>query len=99
MFWDYFFNKPEEYIPGTSLPMLPFDLGLFPWFEPIERFLIAANQSGIDYLTPKIGEVIKSGNAGGQDEWWKGKKRKISMNKDHESSSRYCRKNCTSNAS
>ena len=48
-----------------------FDLGLFPWFEPIERFLIAANQSGIDYLTPKIGEVIKHGQEGGQDEWWK----------------------------
>ncbi|MBW2634232.1 MAG: MBL fold metallo-hydrolase [Deltaproteobacteria bacterium] len=48
-----------------------FDLGLFPWFEPIERFLIAANQSGIDYLTPKIGELIKSGNEGGKNEWWK----------------------------
>ena len=48
-----------------------FDLGLFPWFEPIERFLIAANQSGIDYLTPKIGELVKSGNEGGKNEWWK----------------------------
>ena len=48
-----------------------FDLGLFPWFEPIERFLIAANQSGIEYLTPKIGELIKGGNEGGKNEWWK----------------------------
>ena len=48
-----------------------FDLGLFPWFEPIERFLIAANQYGIDCLTPKIGEVIQSGHVVGRDEWWK----------------------------
>ena len=48
-----------------------FDLGLFPWYEPIERFLIAANQAGIDYLTPKIGEVVKTGNMGGHEEWWK----------------------------
>jgi len=48
-----------------------FDLGLFPWHEPIERFLIAANQAGIDYLTPKIGEVVNSGSVGGREAWWK----------------------------
>ena len=48
-----------------------FDLGLFPWHEPIERFLIAANQSGIDYLTPKIGEVVNPGKVGGREAWWK----------------------------
>ena len=48
-----------------------FDLGLFPWHEPIERFLIAANQAGIDYLTPKIGEVVIPGKVGGRESWWK----------------------------
>lgn len=48
-----------------------FDLGLFPWHEPIERFLIATNQAGIDYLTPKIGEVVIPGNVGGREAWWK----------------------------
>ncbi len=48
-----------------------FDLGLFPWYEPIERFLIAANQADIDYLTPKIGEVVIPGNADGRELWWK----------------------------
>ena len=48
-----------------------FDLGLFPWYEPIERFSIQANQDGIDYLTPKIGEVVIHGKAGGRDTWWK----------------------------
>lgn len=48
-----------------------FDLGLFPWYEPIERFLIAANQKGVDYLTPRIGEVVVLGKQGGREEWWK----------------------------
>ncbi len=48
-----------------------FDLGMFPWHEPIEQFLIAANQAGIDYLTPKIGEVVNPGQVGGREAWWK----------------------------
>jgi len=48
-----------------------FDLGMFPWHEPVERFLIEANQVGIDYLTPKIGEVVIPGKLGGREEWWK----------------------------
>ena len=26
MFWDYFFNKPDGYIPDNSLPIEPFDI-------------------------------------------------------------------------
>jgi hypothetical protein len=48
-----------------------FDLGLFPWYEPIERFVIAANKTGVDYLTPKIGELVVLGKPGGREEWWK----------------------------
>ena len=48
-----------------------FDLGLFPWYEPIERFLIEANRTGVNYLTPKIGEVVVLGKPGGRDKWWK----------------------------
>jgi len=48
-----------------------FDLGLFPWYEPIEWFLIAANQAGIDYLTPKIGEVVNPRRVSGNKSWWK----------------------------
>jgi len=48
-----------------------FDLGMFPWHEPIERFQIEANQAGIDYLTPKIGEVLVPGKPGGREKWWK----------------------------
>ena len=48
-----------------------FDLGLFPWYKPIERFLITANQVGIDHLTPKIGEVVIPRKLGGLEAWWK----------------------------
>ncbi len=48
-----------------------FDLGMFTWHEPIERFLIAANQAGVGYLTPKIGEVVNPGQMGGHEAWWK----------------------------
>ena len=48
-----------------------FDLGLFPWYEPIERFLIAADHTGIEYLTPKIGEIVNPEQMGGRDAWWK----------------------------
>jgi len=48
-----------------------FDLALFPWHEPIDRFLVAANQVGVDYLTPKIGEVVNLGQVNGSEAWWK----------------------------
>ena len=48
-----------------------FDLGLFPWYEPIERFLIEADRKGVDYLTPKLGEVVVFGKPGGREQWWK----------------------------
>jgi len=47
-----------------------FDLGLFPWFEPIERFLAAVDQSDINYLTPRIGAVVDPEQAVDRDKWW-----------------------------
>ncbi|MCK4838495.1 MAG: MBL fold metallo-hydrolase [Desulfobulbaceae bacterium] len=48
-----------------------FDLALFPWSEPIERFLLAADQADIEYLTPGIGEVVDPGQAGSSEAWWR----------------------------
>jgi len=48
-----------------------FDLGLFPWYEPIERFVEAATKARIEYLTPGIGEVVNPGQEGGREAWWK----------------------------
>lgn len=48
-----------------------FNLALFPWYEPIERFLVAADQAGIDYLTPEIGEVIRVVQSSERESWWR----------------------------
>lgn len=48
-----------------------FDLALFPWHEPVERFLVAVDQAGSDYLTPRIGEAVNPGQPGGREAWWK----------------------------
>jgi len=47
-----------------------FDLALFPWYEPIKRFLMAVKEARTDYLTPKIGEVINYGQEANHTEWW-----------------------------
>ena len=48
-----------------------FDLGLFPWYEPVERLLVEANQAGVEYLAPKIGEVVNPGVVSSREVWWK----------------------------
>lgn len=48
-----------------------FDLGPFPWHEPIDSIVISANQAGIDYLTPKIAEVINPETMNGRYVWRK----------------------------
>lgn len=47
-----------------------FNFALFPWHEPIKRFLLAVKEERTDYLTPKIGEIIIFGQEGGRTEWW-----------------------------
>lgn len=47
-----------------------FNLALFPWHEPIRRFLIATKKTGIDYYTPKIGEVVNPDQLGKNNAWW-----------------------------
>lgn len=48
-----------------------FDLGLFPWYEPIERFLAAAKEAHIEYLTPGIGEIVIPEEKADREAWWK----------------------------
>ena len=48
-----------------------FDLAMFPWHEPIERFISAANEAGVNYLTPAIGERINPSHVGGRSQWWR----------------------------
>lgn len=48
-----------------------FDLAMFKWYEPIERFVIAAVGSGIDFRTPRPGERINPSHHGGNEKWWR----------------------------
>ena len=78
--WEEVHYTPEQAVKAHQAVrgklMVPsgwgaFDLGMFPWYEPIERFLPAASQAGINYLTPKIGEVINPEQAVISEAWWK----------------------------
>jgi len=48
-----------------------FDLGLFPWHEPVERLLREAHQADIEYLAPRIGQVVIPAKLGGRETWWR----------------------------
>ena len=72
--------KAHKAVKGKSL--VPsgwgtFDLGLFPWYEPIERLSTAANQAGINYFTPKIGEIVVPEKDNGRDAWWRSLLKKV----------------------
>ena len=60
----------REILNNIAQWLRTFHLGLFVWHQPIERFVIEANEAGIDYLTPRIGEVVIPGKAGSRETWW-----------------------------
>lgn len=47
-----------------------FDLGLHPWYEPIERLMIYSAENGISVLTPEIGEKIDLSAKITTGAWW-----------------------------
>ena len=47
-----------------------FDLGLHPWYEPIERLLPFAEQKSITLITPEVGEKINLRGKPKTDHWW-----------------------------
>ena len=78
--WKEIHYTPEEAVKAHQAVggkfMIPshwgtFDLAMFQWHEPIERFITAAKNSGINYLTPKLGERINPGHHGGKELWWR----------------------------
>ncbi|UCE94216.1 MAG: MBL fold metallo-hydrolase [Flavobacteriaceae bacterium] len=46
-----------------------FSLALHHWKDPIERFVHAAQQNNLHYLSPRIGEVVKGENTS-LGHWW-----------------------------
>ncbi|MDT8448489.1 MAG: MBL fold metallo-hydrolase [bacterium] len=78
--WKEIHCTPEEAVQAHQMVrgklLVPshwgtFDLAMFAWHEPIERFVAAADQAGIAYLTPKFGERINPGHVGGKERWWR----------------------------
>ena len=47
-----------------------FDLSLHAWYEPLQRVEVAAQASGVNLLTPKIGEKVLLSQPATQA-WWK----------------------------
>lgn len=77
--WPYIHSMPEELIAeGYDLQakvIMPvhwakFALALHPWHEPIQRFVAAADNAGIQYTTPMIGEPVILNEQYPQSKWW-----------------------------
>ncbi|MDX2469035.1 MAG: MBL fold metallo-hydrolase [SAR324 cluster bacterium] len=77
--WKEIHYTPEESVKAHQAVkgkvMVPshwgtFDLAMFKWSEPIERYIKAANEAEIQYLTPKIGERIQLDGKSGNEKWW-----------------------------
>lgn len=78
--WKQIHMTPEEavrqhqYLRGrvlTPLHWATFDLGLHPWYEPIERLLTAAGKEEVQFIVPKIGQRIDTSRLPEADLWWR----------------------------
>ncbi|WP_417886851.1 MBL fold metallo-hydrolase [Zunongwangia sp.] len=47
-----------------------FTLAMHPWNEPIKRFTKAADEEGLSYVSPKIGELYQLNQEFKQEVWW-----------------------------
>jgi L-ascorbate metabolism protein UlaG (beta-lactamase superfamily) len=47
-----------------------FDLGLHPWYEPIERLVSFSDQESITLITPEVGEKINLQGKSETNHWW-----------------------------
>ena len=47
-----------------------FSLAMHPWTEPVERFIEAANLASLNFITPRIGEMIVGSELTSKDSWW-----------------------------
>ena len=77
--WHAIHMYPEETVQAaldagvsvaTPVHWAGFALALHPWKEPIERFLKAANDVGLNSCTPRIGEVVRLKDQRSTEAWW-----------------------------
>lgn len=77
--WPHIHMMPEQVVMAgidlnakTILPVhwAKFELSTHPWNEPIKRFTKAADEKGVSYSTPMIGEPIEVGRNYPESVWW-----------------------------
>jgi L-ascorbate metabolism protein UlaG (beta-lactamase superfamily) len=78
--WPYIHSMPEELVTeGQELGarvVMPVHWGKFAlsnhaWQEPVQRFVAAAEQAGMAYTTPMIGEPVVLDGHFPKEKWWK----------------------------
>jgi L-ascorbate metabolism protein UlaG (beta-lactamase superfamily) len=78
--WKQVHMTPEEAVQqhmdlggGILVPLhwATFDLGLHPWYEPIERALVSAEKKEVHIITPLIGEQVNINQLPEVNPWWR----------------------------
>ncbi len=78
--WRQIHMTPEEAVQQhqdlrgdvmVPLHWATFDLGLHPWYEPIERMIAAADQQEVNYVTPRIGQQFNLNLLLELKPWWR----------------------------
>jgi L-ascorbate metabolism protein UlaG (beta-lactamase superfamily) len=78
--WKQVHMLPEEAVQqhqdlrgGIMAPLhwATFDLGLHPWYEPVERTLTAARETDVQMITPIIGEQVNINRLPKVNPWWR----------------------------
>lgn len=80
--WKYIHMMPEEVLKAAgelrARKLLPvhsskFNLSLHPWYEPLKRITALENTSGVQIITPMIGELVQLNNSSQEfTRWWEG---------------------------
>lgn len=79
--WKDMHMMPEESVQAgedlRAAMLMPihwggFKLSIHTWKDPIERFMRAAEQRGIPYIHPRIGNPVVLEKAEAGDRWWEG---------------------------
>ncbi len=77
--WPQIHNFPEEMVKAAKdlkakrvIPVhwAKFTLAMHPWNQPIKRFKKAADEEGLPYVSPKIGELYQLNQEFNQEVWW-----------------------------
>ena len=77
--WNDIHMMPEEAVQAcldlnTKIAMPihwgAFTLALHSWTDPVDRFIVKANEKELMYITPSIGELVRVGVDFPKVEWW-----------------------------